>query len=155
VGTPGVASAVAAVIAVHPPTSFYVGARDLSHSSAIDALAGPGADEQIARAASPLSHVNAAFPPTLLLHGTGDRVVHHSSSQRMLEALRAARVPADLHLFHGTNHGFESIPSMREAITGEAAFFLDRSLVNPERYRAEEARFSMFVQRATAEAVGG
>jgi len=153
-GPIGASSAVAAVVAVHPPTSFYVGARDLSHSSAIDALTGPGSNEAVARAASPMSYVSERFPPTLFLHGTADRVVHHSSSQRMLDALRAAKAPADMHLYHGQNHGFESIPSMREALTAEAAFFLDRSLVNPAKYEHEAQRFSMFVQRATAEAAG-
>jgi acetyl esterase/lipase len=152
VGPTGVSSAVQAVIAVHAPTSFYVGPRDLSHSSAIDALMGPGATEADARAASPLTHVSADFPPTLLLHGTNDRVVHHSSSQRMLDALRAVKAPADMHLFHGQNHGFEAIPSVRDAITVEAAYFLDRTLVSPAKHLAETARFSMFAQRAAQSA---
>ena len=152
VGPAGVSSAVQAVIAVHAPTSFYVGPRDLSHSSAIDALMGPGATEADARAASPLTHVSADFPPTLLLHGTDDRVVHHSSSQRMLDALRAAKAPADMHLFHGQNHGFEAIPSVRDVITVEAAYFLDRTLVSPARHLAETERFSMFAQRAAQSA---
>ncbi len=152
VGPAGVSSAVQAVIAVHAPTSFYVGPRDLSHSSAIDALMGPGATEADARAASPLTHVSADFPPTLLLHGTNDRVVHHSSSQRMLDALRAAKAPADMHLFHGQNHGFEAIPSVRDVITVEAAYFLDRTLVSPAKHQAETERFSMFAQRAAQSA---
>ena len=153
VGLKGVSSVVQAVIAVHPPTSFYVGPRDLSHSSAIDALMGPGASEADARAASPLSHVSERFPPTLLLHGTADRVVHHSSSQRMLDALRTAKAPADLHLFHGQNHGFEAVPSVRAVLTAEAAYFLDRSLIDPEKHEREIQKFSMFAQRAAAEAV--
>jgi acetyl esterase/lipase len=152
IGPKGVSSAVQAVIAVHPPTSFYVGPRDLAHSSAIDALMGPGAGEADARAASPLTHVSASFPPTLLLHGTEDRVVHHSSSQRMLDALRAVRAPADMHLFHGQNHGFESVPSVRAMLTAEAAYFLDRTLIDPEKHLQEIQKFSMFAQRAAVEA---
>ncbi len=133
---------------MHAPTSFYAGPRDLSHASAIDALMGPGRTAEDARAASPMTYVSAAFPPTLLLHGTGDRVVHHSSSQRMLEALRAVHAPADMHLFHGHDHGFEAVPSLLEQITAEAAFFLDRVLVNPDKHRREIAAHSVFAQRA-------
>ena len=112
---------------------------------------GPGASESDARAASPLNHVSERFPPTLLLHGTQDRVVHHSSSQRMLDALRAVNAPVDMHLFHGQNHGFEAIPSMRGAITAEAAYFLDRTLIEPEKHRKEIEEFSMFAMREAAD----
>jgi acetyl esterase/lipase len=146
-GSAGVSSAVAAVVAVHAPTSFFVGPPDRRHSTPASALMGDGATEAAARAASPLSHVSERFPPTLLLHGTQDRVVHHSASQRMLDALRAVRAPADLHLFHGHGHGFAAVPSMRAVIAAEAAFFLDRTIVDPERYRREIDEYSAFAGR--------
>lgn len=147
ISSPGVSSAVAAVIAVHPPTSFYYGPLDRSHSTPATALMGEAASEAAARAASPLSHVGPAFPPTLLLHGTEDRVVHHSASQRMLDALRAAHAPADLHLFHGHAHGFVALPSIRAAVTAEAALFLDRTIIDPEKYRQEIWEYSAFAGR--------
>ncbi|HEY2708301.1 MAG TPA: alpha/beta hydrolase [Caulobacteraceae bacterium] len=144
VGPMGVSSAVAVVIAVHPPTGFKLGDAGPRHGADATALMGAAATVEGAAAAGPLSHVSETFPPTLLLHGTQDRVVHHSASQEMLDALRAARAPADLHLFHGHNHGFAALPSMREVLSAEAAYFLDRTLIDPAKYAAEIEQFSMF-----------
>jgi acetyl esterase/lipase len=149
-GVRGVSSAVAAVIAVHAPVSFHIGESADRSSVSGKTLLGDAATEEQARAASPITHVYERFPPTLLLHGTQDRMVHHSASLRMLEALRSAHAPADLHLFHGHNHGFAALPSLRAAIAHEVAFFLDRTIVNPEKHRAEVEQFSMFARRASA-----
>jgi dipeptidyl aminopeptidase/acylaminoacyl peptidase len=113
-------------------------------------LLGDAATEEQARAASPITHVREGFPPTLLLHGTQDRMVHHSASERLADALRSVRAPADLHLFHGHTHGFAALPSVRAAIANEVAFFLDRTVVNPEKHRAEIEQFSMFARRDAA-----
>jgi acetyl esterase/lipase len=141
---------VAAVIAVHPPVSFHIGESAERFSTSAKGLLGESASEEQARAASPLAHVHAGFPATLLLHGTQDRLVHHSASQRMFDALRAVRAPVDMHLFHGHNHGFAALPSVRAAIVHEVAFFLDRTVVNPEKHHAEIEQLSMFAQRASA-----
>jgi acetyl esterase/lipase len=144
VGPAGVSSAVAAVIAVHPPTAFKLGDEGPRHGSDATALMGDAATMEAALAAAPITHVSANFPPTLLLHGTQDRVVHHSASQAMLDALRAVHAPADLHLFHGHNHGFAALPSMRDMLAAEAAYFLDRTLIDPAKHAAEIEQFSMF-----------
>jgi acetyl esterase/lipase len=149
-GDGAVSTAVAAVVAVHPPTSFYVGESDPNHSTAATSLLGEAATEAEARAASPLSHVKESFPPTLLLHGTADRVVHHSASQRMQDALRKVRAPVDLHLFHGHNHGFAALPSMRPRIAAEADYFLCRSVLETAKYDAEIQEFSIFARREAA-----
>ena len=151
-GVGGVSSAVAAVIAVHAPVSFHLGESPERSSVAAKTLLGEAATEEQARAASPIAHVREGFPPTLLLHGTQDRMVHHSASQRMLDALRSVRAPADLHLFHGHTHGFAALPSVRAAIVHEVAFFLDRTVVDPEKHRAEIAQFSVFARRDAARA---
>lgn len=141
---------VAAVIAVHPPVSFHLGESAERGSTSARALLGESASEEQARAASPIAHVRESFPPTLLLHGTQDRLVHHSASQRMFDALRAVRAPVDLHLFHGHTHGFAALPSVRAAIVNEVAFFLDRTVVNPEKHRAEIEQLSIFARRESA-----
>lgn len=146
-GPRGVSSAVAAVIAVHPPTSFHVGEPADRSTTSARRLLGDAATEAQARAASPLTFVQASFPPTLFLHGTQDSMVHHSASQRMFDALRAVRAPADLHLYHGHTHGFAVVPSVRAAIVNEVAFFLDRTVVDPDKHRAEIEQFSMFARR--------
>jgi acetyl esterase/lipase len=149
-GPRDVSSRVAAVIAVHAPVSFHLGDSAVRSSTPAKNLLGDAASEEQARAASPITHVHEQFPPTLLLHGTQDRMVHHSASQRMLEALRGVRAAADLHLFHGHTHGFAALPSMRAALVNEVAFFLDRTIVNPEKHRAEIEQFSMFARRDSA-----
>ena len=143
VGVTGVSSKVAAVVAVHAPTGFHAGAPGGKHTSPLAALMGEGGTEEDARLAAPTSYVSANFPPTLLLHGTVDRVVHHSQSQVMFDALRAARAPVDMHLFHGHGHGFARIPSVRSQVAAEAAYFLDRAIVDPAKYRAESEEFAM------------
>jgi dipeptidyl aminopeptidase/acylaminoacyl peptidase len=142
-----VSSAVGAVIAVHAPTSFHASDSGERFSTPAKSLLGDAATEERARAASPIAHVHEGFPPTLLLHGTQDRMVHHSASERMLAALRDVRAPADLHLFHGHTHGFAALPSVRAAIANEVAFFLDRTIVDPEKHRAEIEQFSVFARR--------
>ena len=149
-GPLGVSSQVAAVIAVHAPVSFHLGEPTDRSSTSGRTLLGESATEEQARAASPITHVSENFPPTLLLHGTQDRMVHHSASQRMFDALRSARAPADMHLFHGHTHGFAALPSVRAAIANEVAFFLDRTIVNPDKHRAEIEQFSMFARRDSA-----
>ena len=138
VGPKGVSSKVAAVIAVHAPTGFHAGAPSGKHTSPLNALLGrEGGTEEDAKLAAPISYVSANFPPTLLLHGTIDKVVHHSQSQAMFDALRAARAPVDMHLYHGHAHGFARLPSMRRQVAAEAAYFLDRTVVNPQAYKDE------------------
>ena len=138
VGPKGVSSKVAAVIAVHAPTGFHAGAPSGKHTSPLNALLGrEGGTEEDAKLAAPISYVSANFPPTLLLHGTIDKVVHHSQSQVMFDALRAARAPVDMHLYHGHAHGFARLPSMRKQVAAEAAYFLDRTVVNPQAYKDE------------------
>ncbi|HUO89904.1 MAG TPA: alpha/beta hydrolase [Rhizomicrobium sp.] len=138
VGPKGVSSKVAAVIAVHAPTGFHAGAPSGKHTSPLNALLGrEGGTEEDAKLAAPISYVSANFPPTLLLHGTIDKVVHHSQSQVMFDALRAARAPVDMHLYHGHAHGFARLPSMRRQVAAEAAYFLDRTVVNPQKYKDE------------------
>lgn len=149
-GPHGVSSAVAAVIAVHPPVSFHLGDPADRSSTSARSLLGDSASEEQARAASPITHVKESFPATLLLHGTQDRMVHHSASQRMFDALRSVRAPVDLHLFHGHTHGFAALPSVRAAIANEVAFFLDRTVVNPEKHRAEIEQLSIFARRDSA-----
>ena len=63
------------------------------------------------------------FPPTLLFTGTRDLFL--SNTVRMHRALRAADVPADLHVFEAASHGqFPDSPEER-ALNREIHQFLD------------------------------
>ena len=66
----------------------------------------PNADDRaIYRAASPVTHVSASAPPTLLLHGDADDVVPYRQSEAMEAALKAANVPVTLFRVPGGVHG--------------------------------------------------
>jgi len=140
VGPLGASSRVAAVIAVHAPTKFHLGRARIRASTNAAILMGEAATEEAARAASPITYASENFPPALLLHGAQDRIVHPSQSQAMADALLALEAPVDLHIFHGLGHGFTALPSVRRQVAAEAAFFLDRTVVDPDKYRLEIER---------------
>jgi len=62
-------------------------------------------DQAVYRAASPIAHVSASSPPTLLLHGDADDTVPYQQSVDMEAALRGANVPVKLVRVAGGAHG--------------------------------------------------
>ncbi len=54
---------------------------------------------------SPDQHVSAQTPPTFLYHTTDDELVPVEASMKYYRALRAAGVPAEMHLFGHGRHG--------------------------------------------------
>jgi acetyl esterase/lipase len=85
-------------------------------------------DEQGARTASPIEHVSADFPPTLILNGTSDSMIPHATSTELFEALHAAGIPAELRLYAGMTHEFQRLPEMHEHVMDDLVNFLDRYL---------------------------
>lgn len=77
-------------------------------------------------AMSPLTHVGAGFPPTLLLHGSADAMVALDQSLRLHEALRQAGVPADLSVFADQPHGFDLQRAFALHSIEVVRFFLSR-----------------------------
>ncbi len=55
---------------------------------------------------SPLYWVTPNAAPTLCIHGTKDKYVHHEQSQWLVDKMHAAGVEADLLLLEGAGHGF-------------------------------------------------
>ncbi|MHB8575216.1 MAG: alpha/beta hydrolase fold domain-containing protein [Dehalococcoidia bacterium] len=139
-GTPGLAGyagsggsetsddTLAAVIAIFPPTVFHVGEQRTRGASPAKALMGDAEEAEAARLASPLTHVRPEFPPTLLLHGSADKVVPPSASIVMYEALVAAGVPVELHMYAEQPHGFARQPEFVDQVSAESAHFLRRYL---------------------------
>lgn len=123
-GHPDVTSNVAAAIAVYPPTLFHHGTERLHGSLPILALADD--HPEIARAASPVTHVSEAFPPTLLIHGTADATVPPSASMVMYEALHKAGVPVELHMYAGQPHAFDAAPAFGRQCAQIMLLFLSR-----------------------------
>jgi dipeptidyl aminopeptidase/acylaminoacyl peptidase len=62
----------------------------------------------------------------MLIHGTADTVVHPLASLRMYEALTAAGVPAELHMYAEQPHAFDSTSAFGRQCAAEMLLFLDR-----------------------------
>jgi acetyl esterase/lipase len=138
-GLGGVPQTVAAVCAIYPPTLFHTG--ETRPSGALPARVLPGADASDASAAlaSPIEHVTATYPPTMLLHGDADKVVPVSASRRFEERLRAAGGKCDLHIYAGLPHGFANHPEIRPAMMGMIGGFFRRWAIAPETFAAAPA----------------
>lgn len=128
-GSASEGEALAAIVAIFPPTLFHLGDERLHGASPARALLGDAEDAEVAREASPVTHVSAAFPPTLLLHGSADKVVPPSASMLMYEALVGAGVPAELHMYAEQPHGFARQPEFIDQVSAEGVHFLQRYLV--------------------------
>lgn len=77
----------------------------------------------------------------------------------MHEALRDAGVITDLNLVSGVDHGFDSSPSYGDLVAYQTAFFLRRTVVEPDRDRiaSETLSFAELTARehASVTAEGG
>jgi acetyl esterase/lipase len=109
-------------------------------------LLGPAASAAAVAAATPLAQVTAGFPPTFLLGGMQDFLVPPAVTLRLFDALVAAHVDVELHLYHGHTHEFAALPSMLEPVQAEVALFLRRSVVDPEGYRDENLALNPFAR---------
>ena len=132
-GNPGVDTSVAAVIAVYPPVLFHVGER-LSGANAATALLGADPDPGEAAAASPIETVHRDFPPTFFLHGNADRVVPVTASLNMYRRLSDVGARAEMHIYAEQPHGWARWAAWVEPTMDEAAVFLERYVVDSERY---------------------
>ncbi len=138
---------VAAVIAFFPPIEFTLGDHQPGLSQA-SKLLGESCSEETARKASPIHCVSEQFPPTFLLHGTEDKNIACIASQRMFNALREKGVMAEMHLYPGHIHEFVRLPSMIAPTQAEVALFLQRTVVDPEKYIQENLELKMFAGKS-------
>ncbi len=128
-GNAGIDTTVDAVIAAYPPTRFYLGER--RHGGVpIEALSDEPTAE-LAELASPLNLAGPTFPPTMLLHGSDDKVVPVSASFVMYEALAGHKVPTELHVFAEAVHGFDAEPMFGRRTSDLVVLFLERYLRAP------------------------
>ncbi len=78
----------------------------LWHRGSADALLGPEATAETRAAYSPQRHVTAATPACFTFHAADDATVPVENSLAWFAALKAAKVPAELHVFEEGGHGF-------------------------------------------------
>ena len=81
-------------------------ALPFAHAGSREALLGPRPTPHQEAAYAPQRHVDSATPPTFLCHAWDDPAVPVENSLAYLAALRAAKVPAEAHLFAAGGHGF-------------------------------------------------
>jgi acetyl esterase/lipase len=62
--------------------------------------------EELARQISPITHVSADDPPTLIVHGDADRLVPIQQAERIVARLKEVGVPAELVVRKGRGHDF-------------------------------------------------
>jgi acetyl esterase/lipase len=132
----GLLAALAALVAGAAPVAGVVCWYAITDLLALDQtaddtfeahlLGGPiGQHVDLARAASPVTHVRGDAPPFLLQHGEADTWVPHDQSVRLARALRAAGAPVELESVPGADHFFGGAPDV-EAIFERALAFLGR-----------------------------
>lgn len=125
-GHAGTPTHVAAAIAFYAPTLLTKDAP----GEAVSALMADAPPEAY-RAASPVHHARADFPPTLLLHGNRDQTVPESASLAMYRALSEAGAPVELRTYNGAPHAFDAVPELGRECAEIMRLFLDRHVVRP------------------------
>jgi acetyl esterase/lipase len=131
-GNAGAGTAVAAAVGFYPPTKLFA-VPELSF------LFGHDATADVASKASPIDYARAAFPPTLLITGNNDELVHVGGVQAMYQALSDAGAKAELHIYEGAPHAFDALPDFGRQCASIVALFLDRHVANPHPIAAPVA----------------
>lgn len=75
------------------------------HRGSRDALLGPSPNSAVVQSLSNETRVGKDTPPTFLFHTSDDAVVPVQNSIEFYLALRAAGVPAEMHIFESGKHG--------------------------------------------------
>jgi acetyl esterase/lipase len=113
----GVSSRVRAVIEMYGITDLLTRRNVNSDGTPKDTLdnahsvgmLGVGRREGAAlwREASPVSHVSASVPPTLIVHGLADPIVDHAQATELADALQANGVEHEVLFLKGVGHMFD------------------------------------------------
>ena len=121
-------SRVQAVVSMFGPSDLTVAFEGNPTTKANDVIFG----DYDPALASPITYVSADDPPFLFLHGEKDSLVPIEQSQRLMAALQAAGVPAELVPVVNANHSFKpdggQISPSRSEITQEVVRFFDEVL---------------------------
>ena len=124
---------VASVVAYFPPVDLRQWARGLNpplpKDGKPDRFPALNFEKEKAADYSPLVHVSADDPPTLLIHGDKDDLVPISHSQSIYEAFQKAHVKAQFITIPGGGHGFRGDDAKR-ANAALVAWFEETLLKN-------------------------
>lgn len=109
--------------------------KDLVNAGSFAPLLGGHPDEcpDMYALYSPVSHVHADCPPTLLIHGTHDLMAPVQATRELFSRLVKAQVPVVLHLIPQTDHAFDlQLPSLSPSA--------HNAIYDVERFLALQAR---------------
>lgn len=109
-------------------------------------LLGPNPSPEAFSAANPIDQISADFPPVFMLHGTADWLIDPLASLNLYNKLIELGVTAELHLVANANHEFIGEPSMMGPMVAEIALFLDRIVLDPQRYVDEGLETNLFAK---------
>ncbi|MGW5639799.1 alpha/beta hydrolase [Streptomyces sp. NPDC003832] len=135
--------AVAAVAAYFPPSEMALTPGPVALPA--QHMLGPGVTADEAAAASPITHITEDYPPTVLIHGAGDRFISRAHSLRLYDALAQANVAGELHLIAGQDHEFDMTPRYTESSTQLVVDFLRAQVLESDRVVKEVAEANPFV----------
>lgn len=80
-------------------------------------------EEELGASVSPIVHVSADDPPTLLIHGDADTLVDFNNSEIMHAALVASGVETGLVVIEGAGHGFRTAEDQAQASNALVGWF--------------------------------
>jgi len=90
------------LILAYPVISFD---PSITHAGSVRNLLGDNPDPKLIQELSAELQVTAQTPPTFIYHTSNDSGVPVENSVRFYQALRKAKVPAEMHLFESGPHG--------------------------------------------------
>ncbi|WP_405059764.1 prolyl oligopeptidase family serine peptidase [Kribbella sp. NBC_01505] len=133
---------VQAVVTISGPSDLARpgGAMQIDRPSPVTALVGGQASthlEQL-RAASPITHVTAAAPPFLIIHGTSDETVPYEQAERLHHELLSAGADTQLIPISGGHHNLRHDPhapyegQIWHDVASHATRFFQRHLLQPQ-----------------------
>ena len=76
---------------------------------------------------SPVFHAHRDVPPTLILHGDGDRCTPVGQADELFRALLECDVPVELVVYPGEGHGLRSPAAQLDAWGRTIAWFDDHA----------------------------
>jgi len=127
----GVGSQVAAVVSFYAPTELVPGGPMLTELTEL--LMGPDATEADYAAASPVNHIGADYPPTMILHSNIDDIVPPEQNQLLYRKMVDEGVIVELHVYDGgQSHAFDAEPALGRESALLIKSFLARHMPAPE-----------------------
>ena len=82
-------------------------------------------EDDLGASVSPILHVSADDPPTLLIHGDADALVDFNNSELMHSALVANGVETGLVVIEGAGHGFRTAEDRAQASDALVGWFVE------------------------------